>query len=146
MSRIAQVIVLATYADEVMEPLTRHDGSRSWSGVFKPLDLFVGGWAIEFYSERTRTGLLQHLASLPWPNPEQVQVLIHDEEDDCFGLWMLYDGALAEVPLPRVQRFHPPAPPTDEYAPSPGFLWRTDGRAVVPTGFSAERQDPRPAW
>ncbi|MFD9392959.1 hypothetical protein ACFWBB_20275 [Streptomyces sp. NPDC060000] len=146
MSRIAQVIVLAKYADEVMEPLTRHDESRSWKGVFKPLGLFVGGWVIEFHRERPRSGLLKHLESLPWPNPEQVQVLIHDEEDDCFGLWMLYDGALVEVSLPRVQRFHPPAPLTYEYSPSPGFLWRTDGEAVVPTGFSTERQDPRPAW
>ncbi|MFD9543832.1 hypothetical protein [Streptomyces sp. NPDC060022] len=46
MSRIAQVIVLATYADEVMEPLTRPDESRSWRGHFQPLDLFVGGWVM----------------------------------------------------------------------------------------------------
>jgi len=32
MSRIAQVIVLAPYVDEVMEPLTRPDDSRSWQG------------------------------------------------------------------------------------------------------------------
>ncbi|MGW8767352.1 hypothetical protein ACWGN5_33165 [Streptomyces sp. NPDC055815] len=146
MSRIAQVIVLATYADEVMEPLTRPDASRSWQGVFRPLDLFVGGWVIEFYRQCTRSGLLKHLESLPWPDPRQVQVLIHDEEDDCFGLWMMYDGALVEVPLPHVQRFHAPAPPTTEYSPSPGCLWRTDGAFNLPAHLSAERQDPRPAW
>ena len=146
MSRIAQVIVLATYADEVMEPLTRPDESRSWRGHFQPLDLFVGGWVIEFNRVGPRTGLLKHLESLPWPNPGHVQVLIHDEEDDCFGLWMIHDGRLVEVPLPRTQRFHSPAPPSDEYAPSPGYLWRTDAGSTVPAELSPEQQDPRPAW
>ncbi|MFE2018401.1 hypothetical protein ACFW9O_10220 [Streptomyces sp. NPDC059499] len=146
MSRIAQVIVLATYADEIMEPLTRDDDSRSWRGHFQPLNLFVGGWVIEFNRVEPRTGLLKHLESLPWPNPGQVQVLIHDEEDDCFGLWMIHDGRLVEVPLPRTGRFHSPAPPSQVYAPSPGYLWRTDDGSTVPAEFSTERQDPRPAW
>ncbi|MGY3684093.1 hypothetical protein [Streptomyces sp. TE33382] len=146
MSRIAQVIVFASYADEVMEPLSRPDESRSWKGEFKPLGLFVGGWVIEFHRQWTRSGLLKHLESLPWPRPEHVQVLIHDEEDDCFGLWMMYDGALVEVSLPRVQRFHAPAPLTDEFSPSPGYLWRTDGPVEIPAGLSTERQDLRPAW
>ncbi|MCL6292608.1 hypothetical protein [Streptomyces sp. 43Y-GA-1] len=146
MSRIAQVIVLATCADEVMEPLTRPDDARSWRGHFEPLDLFVGGWVIEFNRVEPRSGLLSHLESLPWPDPGQVQVLIHDEEDDCFGLWMIHDGKLVEVPLPRTQRFHAPAPPTGEFVPSPGYLWRTDTGNNVPAGLSPERQDPRPAW
>ncbi|MGW8887309.1 hypothetical protein [Streptomyces sp. NPDC055749] len=29
---------------------------------------------------------------------------IRDEDDDCFGLWMIYDGTLTEVPLPRTKR------------------------------------------
>ncbi|MFJ4846926.1 MULTISPECIES: hypothetical protein [unclassified Streptomyces] len=145
MSRIAQVIVLATYEDEVMEPLTRWDDSRSWTGRFEPLGLFVGGWVIEFYSERPRSGLLEHLESLPWTNPGSVQVLIHDEEDDCFGLWMIHDGRLVEVPLPRTQRFHAPVRDNDN-APSPGVLCRTDADGAVPAHFSTERQDPRPAW
>lgn len=146
MSRMAQVIVLATYEDEVMEPLTRCDESRSWKGKFQPLDLFVGGWAIEFDRVDPRSGLLKHLESLPWADPGKVQVLIHDEEDDCFGLWMIHDGRLLEVPLPRTQRFYSPAPPTDDYAPSPGYLWRTDTGSTVPTDLSTERQDPRPSW
>lgn len=95
-----------------------------------------------------RTGLLKHLASLPWPNPGQVQVqiLIHDEEDDCFDLWMIHDGRPVEVPLPRTQRFHSPAPSSQVYAPSPGYLWRTDGGSSVPAKLWTERQDPRPAW
>ncbi|MFE2721809.1 hypothetical protein [Kitasatospora sp. NPDC059327] len=143
---MAQVIVLATYADEVMEPLTRPDESRAWRGEFTPLDLFVGGWVIEFERMRPRSGLLEHLASLPWPNPAQVQVLIHDEEDDCFGLWMIHDGTLVEVPLPRTQRYHGPAPAPHEFPPSPGYLWRTDVGGEVPAGFSTRPQDPRPAW
>ncbi|MFJ1704637.1 hypothetical protein [Kitasatospora sp. NPDC088346] len=146
MSRIAQVIVLAAFADEVMEPLTRPDDSRSWRGEFTSLGLFSGGWVIEFHRERTRSGLLAHLGSLAWPRPESVQVLIHDEEDDCFGLWMMRDGALTEVPLPRHQRFHLPAPETDEYPPRPGFLWLVDPESAVQRELSTERQDPRPPW
>lgn len=104
------------------------------------------GTALEFDRQWTRSGLLTHLESLTWLRPERVQVLIHDEEDDCFGLWMMYDGALVEVPLPRAQRFQAPAPLTDEFSPSPGCLWRTDGPAEAPADFSTERQDPRPAW
>ncbi|GAA1351668.1 hypothetical protein [Streptomyces beijiangensis] len=144
MSRIAQVIVLAPYAYDVMEPLTLPDDSRSWSGHFEPLETFVGGWMIEFDHVRPRSGLLRHLESLAWPNPTSVQVLIHDEEDDCFGLWMMRNGVLAEVPLPGHRRLHPPAPTTDEFPPNPGLLWGVE--AAVPTGFSTERQDPRPAW
>ncbi|MFC5028668.1 MULTISPECIES: hypothetical protein [Streptomyces] len=143
---MAQVIVLALYADEVMEPLTRPDESRSWKGTFKPLDLFAGGWVIEYSRERPRSGLLKHLASLPWPNPGQVQVLIHDEEDDVYGLWTMQDGALVEVPLPGTQRYHSPAPPTDEFPPSPGYLWLADTELRPGADLSTERQDPRPAW
>ncbi|WP_405575383.1 hypothetical protein OG317_36055 [Streptomyces sp. NBC_01167] len=145
MSRIAQVIVLAPYADEVMDPLTRPDPSRTWQGHFTPLDTFVGGgWMIEFHRMRPREGLLRHLESLAWPNPGSVQVLIHDDEDDCFGLWMMQAGVLSEVPLPGHRRLHPPAPATHEYPPDPGLLWRTE--STIPTDYAAERTDPRPAW
>ncbi|MFE3640093.1 hypothetical protein ACFXOM_03620 [Streptomyces sp. NPDC059169] len=144
MSRIAQVIVLAPYADEVMEPLTRPDDSRGWQGQFEPLRLFAGGWVIEFNRVPPRSGLLRHLESLAWPYPASVQVLMHDEEDDCFGLWMMRDGALVEIPLPGHRRLHPPAPTSDEFPPDPGLLWRTETR--VPIGFSTERQDWCPAW
>jgi hypothetical protein len=144
MSRIAQVIVLAPNADEVMQPLTRPDDSRSWRGCFKQLDLFAGAWVIEFERIRPRSGLLRHLESLAWPHPTSVQVLIHDEEDDCFGLWTIRDGVLAEVQLPGYRRLHSAAPATDEFPPDPGLLWQTE--TPVPAGFSTERQDRRPAW
>ncbi|MFJ9523447.1 hypothetical protein ACIRPK_35070 [Kitasatospora sp. NPDC101801] len=73
-----------------------------------------------------------------------MQVLIHDEEDDCFGLWMMRDGVLTEVSLPGHRRLHPPAPATDEFPPDPGLLWQAE--TAVPAGFSTERQDQRPAW
>ncbi|MFG2847027.1 hypothetical protein ACGF12_28215 [Kitasatospora sp. NPDC048296] len=73
-----------------------------------------------------------------------MQVLIHDEEDDCFGLWMMRDGVLAEVPLPGYRRLHPPAPATDEFPPGPGLLWRTE--TAIPAGFSTSRQERRSAW
>ncbi|MFG2873938.1 hypothetical protein ACGFYU_02845 [Streptomyces sp. NPDC048337] len=93
MSRMAQVLVLARYEDEVMEPLTRDDESRKWRGRFEPIpDWFVGGWCLEFFREGQRTGILKDLEALPWNSPECVQVMLHDEEDDCFGLWMFREG------------------------------------------------------
>ncbi|MFD6353695.1 hypothetical protein [Nocardia tengchongensis] len=116
MSRFAEVIVLARRAEEDMEHLEHTDDSRPWRQTFIAIDdtKFSGAgfqyrsaecyaWVIQFY-RNTWGELLSYLEALPWPRPESVQVLIHDEEDDCFGLWMIYDGKLAEVPLPRTRR------------------------------------------
>ncbi|MEU3906528.1 hypothetical protein AB0F20_22330 [Streptomyces goshikiensis] len=148
MSRMAQVLVLARYEDEVMEPLTRYDESRTWRGRFERIpDWFVGGWYIEFFRERQRVGILEDLEALPWNQPECVQVMLHDEDDDCFGLWMFREGKLVELPLQGTERFHQPAPPTQEYAPSPGSLFRTDvGHTWLPEHTPEELRDPRPAW
>ncbi|MEJ8640208.1 hypothetical protein [Streptomyces sp. MS2.AVA.5] len=97
-----------------MDPLTLPDDSREWHQCFTRIDagMFEGSrgptdecyaWVIQFI-RRNWTGLLTHLESLPWPNPHSVQVLTRDEDDDCFGLWMMYDGRLTEVPLPRTTR------------------------------------------
>jgi hypothetical protein len=97
-----------------MAPLTKPDESREWHQCFTPIDdsIFSGtrsgsrecyAWVIQFYRHNW-TGLLSRLESIPWPDPYSVQVLVHDEEDDCFGLWMLYDGKLTEIPLPHTQR------------------------------------------
>lgn len=151
MSRFAEVIVLALDADSVMEPLTRDDEERTWRGRFEPIQSqWVGsfgiGWATEFERMRSRSGLLKHLEPLPWPRPESVQVLIHDQDDDCFGLWMIHDGKLVEVPLPRTQRFYEPAPPNEEFPPDPGYLLRTDQGRDMPEQTPEEHRDPRPAW
>jgi len=136
MSRFAEVIVIARDAEEIMAPLTRHDDQREWYQCFKPVyERHFGAhsmsvpsrsdspacfmWIIEFERLNWR-GLLSHLESLSWPDPTSVQVLIHDEEDDCFGLWMMYDGALVEVPLPRAVRT------PFERASVTGVLTRTD--------------------
>ncbi|MDD9375112.1 hypothetical protein M8Z33_00160 [Streptomyces sp. ZAF1911] len=130
MSRFTEVIVLARNAEEVMEPLTRSDEDREWHQCFTRVeDRMFGGvsggsdecyaWVIQFFRHNWK-GLLAHLESLPWPEPWSVQVMLHDEDDDCFGLWMLYDGKLAEVPLPRTRR--------DPFSASlTGVLTRTDG-------------------
>lgn len=119
MSRNAEVVVIAADAAAVMEPLTRPDDSREWHQCFQPIGAgILDAWAVEFWRHNWH-GLLAHLESLPWPNPHSVQVLIHDEEDHCFGLWMLYDGKLVEVPLPRTRR-----EPFD--ASVTGVLSRTD--------------------
>ncbi|MFE9484736.1 hypothetical protein ACFYNM_39925 [Streptomyces spororaveus] len=131
MSRFAEVIVLAREAEEVMEPLTRPDENREWHQCFVRVDdwSFAGlrgpskecyTWVIQFIRHNWN-GLLSHLESLDWPNPHSVQVLVRDEEDDCFGLWMIYDGKLTEVALPRTEREPFSASVT-------GVLTRTDRR------------------
>ncbi|MFF8944399.1 hypothetical protein ACF1A5_19435 [Streptomyces sp. NPDC014864] len=149
MSRIAEVIVLAQDADEIMEPLTRYDDSRTWKGVFHamaPGGNWGFGWGAEFVRVGSRSGLLKHLESLPWPRPESVQVLIHDEEDDCFGLWMIHDGRLVEIPLPRTRRYWS-GPHDDEFPPDPGILARTDHGSVDWAKETASEDPSRPpAW
>lgn len=114
-----------------MEPLTRPDESREWHQCFTRVDdgVFDGSrmpseecyvWVIQFIRHNWR-GLLGHLESLAWPDPHSVQVLVRDEEDDCFGLWMIHDGRLVEVPLPRTEREPFSASVT-------GVLSRTDRR------------------
>lgn len=149
MSRDAEVIVLAQGADEVMEPLTREDAGRTWRGHFVPIVGQWGydfGWALEFEKMRARKGLLRHLESLPWPYPGSVQVLLRDQDDDCFGLWMFQDGRLVEIAIPRTERFHQPAPPDEDFEPDPGLLLRTDQGRVLPEQTPEEDRDPRPAW
>lgn len=114
MSRFAEVMVLAREAEEVMEPLIRRDDNREWHQCFTRVGdhVFAGSaepsqecyaWVIQLIRHNWH-GLLSHLESLPWPDPQSVQVLVRDEEDACFGLWMLYDGKLTEVTLPRTVR------------------------------------------
>lgn len=114
MSRFAEVMVLARDAEEVMDPLTRPDDEREWGQCFTRVDdsVFSGSygassecytWVIQFYRHNWRN-LLGHLEALPWPTPHSVQVLVRDQDDDCFGLWMIYDGRLTEVSLPRTER------------------------------------------
>ncbi len=102
--------MLARWSDEVMEPLTQDDPERTWRGRFVPIAGQWGyefGWALEFEKLRGRQGLLKHLESLPWPHPHTVQVLLRDQDDDCFGLWMFQEGRLVEVAIPRT-RIPPP--------------------------------------
>ncbi|MCX4980964.1 hypothetical protein [Streptomyces sp. NBC_00572] len=114
MSRFAEVVVLARQAEEVMEPLTRPDENRDWHQCFTRVDdhVFAGlgtsseecyAWVVQFIRHNW-SGLLGHLESLAWPQPTSVQVLVRDEDDDCFGLWMIHDGKLVEVTLPRTVR------------------------------------------
>ncbi|MFD8073388.1 hypothetical protein ACFV3E_12125 [Streptomyces sp. NPDC059718] len=105
MSRFAQVIVIAKDAHEVMEPLTRPDEGREWHQCFESIGgSWFDAWAVEIMRLNWH-GLLAYLESLPWPDPYSVQVLIQDEEDDCFGLWTLCEGRLVEVSLPNTDRY-----------------------------------------
>lgn len=151
MSRMAEIIVLAGFEDEVMEPLTRPDATRTWRGHFTQIsDWFVGGWYIDFFRVSQRSGVLKDLEALPWNSPERVQVMVHDEDDDCFGLWMFRDGALVEVGIPGTRRIHTPPPSWWGDDPRPGVLVRTDPDGNVPRHWpehSPEHvQDPRLSW
>ncbi|MEU8405837.1 hypothetical protein AB0C19_06500 [Micromonospora sp. NPDC048842] len=146
MSRFAEVVVLAADAHEVMAPLTReNDGTRPWNNIFVPIEgqwpgTFGRGWAAEFIQRHHWAELLEHLQALPWPRPESLQVLIHDEEDDCFGLWMLYDGKLVEVPLPRTERYIEPSSTIG--IPANGYLHRTDSGLRMPELPTVNRPAP----
>lgn len=67
-----------------------------------------------------------------------------DEDDDCFGLWMVQDGALVNVSLPRTQRVHVPPPSWRDDSPDPGSLWWTDGpdAGSLPAHIPEHEQDP----
>jgi len=149
MSRDAEAIVLARWAHEVMEPLTRDDPERTWHGHFVPIVGQWGygfGWALECEKLRARKGLLRDLEALPWPYPLTVQILLRDQDDDCFGLWMFQEGRLVEVSLPRTERFHQPAPPNEDFEPAPSMLLRTDGDTGLPEQTPEALRDPRPSW
>ena len=40
--------------------------------------------------------LLAHVRQVPWQVPPEVQLLIKDQEEDFFRLWMFRDGQLTE--------------------------------------------------
>ncbi|WP_405102615.1 hypothetical protein [Micromonospora sp. NBC_01412] len=148
MSRFAEVVVLAADAHDVMAPLTQeNNGARPWNTIFVPIEsqwpsTFGRGWAAEFTHRHHWTQLLEYLQSLPWPRPETLQVLIHDEEDDCFGLWMMHDGALVEVPLPRTERSVAHDPWTGEDSAEISYLHRTDLGRSVPARHTVDRPSP----
>lgn len=114
LSRYAEVIVLARDAWPVMESLVSPDPDREWHQCFTSVDdsVFEGScrgsgdcymWVAQF-PRATWWGLLAYLEGLKWPDPYSVQVLICDEEDDCFGLWMLLGGKMTEIPLGSTER------------------------------------------
>lgn len=102
MSRDCEVIVIAFGGDDVMEPLTRPDDNREWHQCFEPIN-GMDAWSIYFW-RRNWAGLLAHLEQIPWPFPGSVQILLRDQDDDCFGLWMMHGSRLKEVQLPCTVR------------------------------------------
>ncbi len=49
--------------------------------------------------------VLAHIASMPWQKPESVQVLVCDQEDPYFRLYMIRGGEMRQFA---------PAPPPDD--------------------------------
>lgn len=50
--------------------------------------------------------LRETVRGLPWKCTHSVQLLLHNENDALFGMWVLLDGRWAEVPIPRTGRHH----------------------------------------
>jgi hypothetical protein len=115
MSRDTEIIVLAKDAEDMMASLDTEEFAHGWGGKrFTPIDdgAFYGDgrgsalcymWIIQF-TRQNWSGFLEYLEGLSWPRPESVQVLLRDQDDDCFGLWMIYNGKLKEVHLPGTER------------------------------------------
>lgn len=55
-------------------------------------------------------------------------------------------GRLVEVPIPRTERFHQPAPPHEDFEPDPGMLLRTDQDTALPTQTPEAHRDTRSPW
>ncbi|MGW0555712.1 hypothetical protein ACWDZ6_16080 [Streptomyces sp. NPDC002926] len=72
--------------------------------------------------------------------------MLHDEDDDCFGLWMFQDSALVEVSIPRTQRVHVP-PPRVGRQPA-AWVPVADGpdAGALPAHSPEHEQDPRLSW
>ncbi|WP_351236430.1 hypothetical protein [Streptomyces sp. NPDC002133] len=100
---------------------------------------------LECYRMGQHRGVIADLKALPWNRPECVQVMLHDEDDDCFGLWIVQDGALVDVWIQRTQRVHVPPPSWWDDGPRPGSLWRTEGldAGARPAHSPEHEQDPR---
>ncbi|MET7304386.1 hypothetical protein [Embleya sp. NPDC005575] len=130
MSRYTEIIILAKDAEDVMLPLTTDSFAERWGGHrFVPIDdeKFSGSsygdpacymWIIQF-GRNNWQGLFEFIENLAWPDPYSVQVLLRDEDDDCFGLWMIFGGKLKEVPLPATRR-------TASDLTITGYIQRTD--------------------
>ncbi|XIE80653.1 hypothetical protein AB6O49_27520 [Streptomyces sp. SBR177] len=104
------------------------------------------GWALEFDKLGARKGLLRQVESLAWPQPHTVQVLLRDQDDDCFGLRMYQEGRLVEVTIPGTGRFHQPAPAHEDDEPYPSMLLRTDQDWALPEQTPEALRDTRPPW
>ncbi|MGQ4727928.1 MULTISPECIES: hypothetical protein [Streptomyces] len=120
MSDCTDVILLFSYLeDAVMEEIARLDpvltglhprGLKRVSG-----DEQLGHWGgnprgaechvvAGTFNHLDAEKLRATLRTLPWKCPHAVQLLLHNENDAAFGMWMLLDRDWAEVPLPRTVR------------------------------------------
>ncbi|MFD7229271.1 hypothetical protein [Streptomyces sp. NPDC059881] len=72
-----------------------------WGGSLRGAECHVvAGTFNHLNAEKLR----RTLQALPWRCPHAVQLLLHNENDALFGVWMLLDGDWAEVTLPRTVR------------------------------------------
>lgn len=118
MSRVANVILTTDFLDERRgeelsrwlqdQAPTRH-GERRGVGALAPTTSWGGGKAPEC---TVFTGVLnhadvdavaRHVEQMPWAHPELLQLLVKDQEDSFFRLWMFRAGRLVEFTPPQEQ-------------------------------------------
>ncbi|MFG2925582.1 hypothetical protein ACGFYA_29265 [Streptomyces sp. NPDC048305] len=120
MSDFTDVILLFSYLeDSVLEDIVSLDtfdaglGSGSLKRVSGDQQLGHWGGSLQGAECHVVAGTFNHLnpeklrrtlRGLPWKCSHAVQLLLHNENDALFGVWMLLDGGWAEVPLPRTVR------------------------------------------
>lgn len=112
MSRVTQVVVIVHPVDGpsveelafwMTERKINNDPDYGRVGNLLPLDEGWGGYktpSSEMWAAACNyldvPGFLAHVAETAWEEPAAVQILIQDEEDDYFRLYMLRGGGLKE--------------------------------------------------
>lgn len=123
---------LDAFPHHCLKPVDPNNVEREWRGNFKSLDLEAA---------RARLG------AIPWESPETIRILIEDEDDEGFGVWVVRDGGLVlALPPPMTGRQPGPELRTtievrggDDCAGFGGYVVGSmrDGRPLVYLNLSA---------
>jgi len=79
--------------DSPLTNIADGDAANFWGGSkFPEVDVWAG--AINYMDLQAT---LDHLASIPWKEPENVQVFIQGQDEDRFSVYEFRDGQLTKV-------------------------------------------------
>ncbi|GAA1997660.1 GNAT family N-acetyltransferase [Catenulispora subtropica] len=118
MSWVANVILTTDLADEVRgdelsqwlreQAPTRHGAGRGVGGLARTTTW--GGWKnpecavfTGVLNHADLDAVVRHVERMPWAHPEFLQLLIQDQEEFFFRLWMFRAGRLVELTPPQSQ-------------------------------------------